>query len=66
MNGIGGRSDSEQAEKGRKLTGGVRRSAIREGLRDFAKAVAWAEDCAAVVDVLARMDEYVDRVLETG
>lgn len=40
------------------------RSAAREVLLDFARAVAGAEDGAEMIDVLASVDEYVDRVLK--
>lgn len=42
------------------------RSTAREVLLDFARAMAGAEDRAEMIDVLANVDEYVDRVLEAG
>lgn len=42
------------------------RSVAQETLLDFASAVAGAEDRAEMIDVLARVDEYVDRVLEAS
>ena len=55
-----GRSDGSRAPEG----ADERREVVREALLDFAKAVAGAEDRGEVIDVLTRVDEYVDRVVE--
>lgn len=44
--------------------GGDLRSAVREELLAFAKAVAAAEDRGEVIDVVEKVDEYVERVSE--
>ena len=54
------RSDGSRAPEG----SDERREVVREALVDFARAVAGAEDRGEVIDVLTRVDEYVDRVVE--
>lgn len=60
----------EQKEKTDKATSSSDsddlRSAVRENLLDFAKAVAGAEDRGAVIDVLLDVDEYVERVMQAA
>ena len=41
----------------------VDRAAIRKILLSFARAVSAAEGTAALIDVLANVDKYVDRIL---
>ena len=41
-----------------------RREVVREALVDFARDVAGADDRGEVIDVLTRVDEYVDRVVD--
>lgn len=45
-------------------TEAAEREAIREGLLRFARDVADAEDKVALIDVLTRVDAYVDEVAE--
>lgn len=57
---------AEQKEADPEPDEGKLRSVAREVLLDFARAVAGAEDRAEMIDVLACVDEYVDRVLEAS
>ena len=40
------------------------RATVRQALLDFARDVAGADDRGEVIEVLTRVDEYVDRVME--
>lgn len=53
---------SESARSSTSSTGDVNREAVRSVLLALAKDVTAAEDRAAVVDVLAGIDDYVDQV----
>ncbi len=61
-----GRKKNEESGDEAEGTGerGELRSAAREALIDFARAVAGAGDRGEVIDVLTSVDEYVDRVME--
>lgn len=57
---------SAVAPKPRKPKGGTPRDEIRRIFLDFAGDLARAESRASIVEVLARVDDYVDRALDTS
>lgn len=54
----------EEEEKRPTAKGDGLEAAVRAELLQFAKDVAGAQDRAGVIDVLTKVDEYVDRVME--
>lgn len=57
-------AEPERAQEETKADDEALRSAAREVLLAFARAVAEAEHRVEIINVLASVDEYVDRVVE--
>lgn len=57
---------SAASKKASKPAGGTPRDELRRIFLDFAGDLARAESRASIVEVLARVDEYVDRAMDTS
>lgn len=60
------RRTGARKRRGRKAVAGSQRDAVRNALLKFATDLSSAEDRGEVVKVLARVDTYVDNILEAA
>ena len=58
------KKEEEEKRPAGKAEGDGLEATVRAELLQFAKDVAGAQDRAGVIDVLTKVDEYVDRVME--